>query len=178
MPTNTPKRYNPWLVAIHWLTALLIIFNLLVGTLVLKWMPNDAAKLIPLAIHMSLGIAILLLTLVRIYVRITKPKPAPASAGNAILDKIGVATHYLLYLGALGMGISGVALAMQSGLFASVYGGTGSIPADFYIYPVRFGHGFAASALILLVLLHIGAALYHQFILRDGLLDRMSFRKE
>jgi cytochrome b561 len=127
---------------------------------------------------MTLGIVILVLTLVRIYVRITKPKPAPASAGNAILDKIGVATHYLLYLGALGMGISGVGLAMEAGLFSSVYGRTGSLPADFYVYPVRFGHGFTASALIVLVLLHIGAALYHQFILRDGLLDRMSFRKD
>jgi cytochrome b561 len=132
----------------------------------------------PLASHMTLGIVILALTLVRIYVRATKPKPAPATAGNAILDKIGVATHYLLYLGALGMGISGVALAMQSGLFSSVYNRAGNLPTDFYAYPVRFGHGFAASALILLVLLHIGAALYHQFILRDGLLDRMSFRKD
>ncbi len=175
---STPKRYHPWLVIIHWLSALLIILNLAAGTFALKGMPNDAAKIMPLASHMTFGIVILLVTLVRIYIRVTKPKPAAASAGNVILDKIGVITHYLLYLGALGMGISGVALAAQSGLFSSVYGRTGTLPADFYAYPVRFGHGFTATALILLVLLHIGAALYHQYIRRDNLLSRMSIRKD
>ncbi|MCX6066363.1 MAG: cytochrome b/b6 domain-containing protein [Chloroflexi bacterium] len=175
---STPKKYNPWLVAIHWISALLIIFNLLAGLFLLKWLPNDSAKLMPLAGHMTSGIIILVLTLVRIYVRATTPKPTPASAGNAILDKIGVITHYLLYLGALGMGLSGVALAMQSSLFASVFSGAGSLPQDFYVYPSRMGHGFISIALGLLVLLHIGAALYHQFILRDGLLGRMSFRKD
>jgi cytochrome b561 len=178
MPTPTPKRYHPLLVGLHWLSALLIIFNLLAGTLALKAMPNDAAKRMPLASHMTFGIAILVLTVVRVVVRVSTPKPAPATTGNAILDKIGVATHYLLYLGALGMGISGVGLATQSGLFSSVYGNTGSIPPDFYAFPVRFGHGFTSILLILLVLLHIGAALYHQFIRRDGLFSRMSFGKE
>jgi cytochrome b561 len=175
---STPKRYNPWLVAIHWITALLIIFNLFAGTMALKWMPNDAAKLMPLASHMTVGILILILTLIRIYVRATTPKPAPATAGNPILDKIGIATHILLYLGALGMGISGVGLAIQSGLFSSVYGRAGALPQDFYVYPVRTGHGFVATALIGLVLLHIGAALYHQFILKDGLFSRMTFGKD
>jgi cytochrome b561 len=175
---NAPKKYHPWLVAIHWITALLIILNLVVGTLVLKWLPNDTGKLMPLASHMTLGIIILALTLVRIYVRSTKPKPAPATAKNAILDKIGVITHILLYLGALGMGLSGVGLALQSGLFSSVYGGTGALPQDFYIYPARMGHGFVSTALIGLVVLHIGAAFYHQIILRDGLLSRMTFGKD
>jgi cytochrome b561 len=173
-----PKRYNPWLVAIHWITALLIIFNLLAGTFVLKWLPNDVGKLLPLASHMTVGILILILTLIRVYVRATQPQPAPATTGNAILDKIGVATHILLYLGALGMGISGVALALQAGLFSSVYAGAGTLPQDFYVYPVRTGHGFAATALIGLVLLHIAAAIYHQVIRKDGLLSRMSFGKK
>ncbi len=175
---SNPKRYNPWLVVIHWATALLIILNLLAGTFVLKWMPNDAAKIMPLASHMTIGILILVLTLFRIVIRRATPTPAPATTGNSFLDKIGVATHILLYLGALGMGISGVGLALQSGLFSSVYGGTGAIPPDFYAYPVRTGHGFAATALIGLVLLHIGAALYHQVIRKDGLMSRMTIGKD
>jgi cytochrome b561 len=174
----TPKRYHPWLVAIHWLTALLFLFNLTAGTFLLKWLPNDAAKILPLANHMTLGILILVLTIVRIFVRRVTPVPAPATTGNALLDKIGVATHILLYLGALGMGLSGVGLAIQSGLFQSVFGRSGQLPLDFYIYPARVGHGLLANALILLVLLHIGAALYHQFIRKDGLLSRMGFGKQ
>lgn len=175
--TNLPKRYQPALVAIHWLTAFLIIFMLVVGKLSLKWMPNEASKILPLAFHMIGGITILVLTLVRIYVRIKFPKPAPATAGNRFLDWIGVATHYLLYLAALGMGISGLGIAAQAGLFSSVFGGQGSLPEDFFVYPARYGHGYLSSALILIILLHFGAALYHQFIRKDGLFSRMWFEK-
>jgi cytochrome b561 len=174
---STPKRYNPWLVTIHWLTALLFILNLLAGTFVLKWLPNEAAKITPLASHMTIGILILVLTLVRIFVRLTTPAPAHATTGNALLDKIGILTHYLLYLGALGLGISGLGIASQAGLFQSVFGAAGQLPEDFYVFPARYGHGYLANALILLVLLHIGAALFHQFVRKDGLLSRMGYGK-
>jgi cytochrome b561 len=177
-PSSTlPKRYHPALVAIHWTTALLVIFMLVVGKVWLKWMPNDSSKVIPLAFHMITGIIILLLTLVRIYVRIKFPKPAPATTGNRILDWIGVITHYLLYLAALGMGISGLGIAFQSGLLSSVFGNKGALPEDFFVYPARYGHGYLSSALILIILLHFSAALFHQFIRKDGLFSRMSFRK-
>jgi cytochrome b561 len=38
-------------------------------------------------------------------------------------------------------------------------------------------HGFIAPALLLLVALHVGAALYHQFLLKDHLLARMWYGK-
>jgi cytochrome b561 len=37
-------------------------------------------------------------------------------------------------------------------------------------------HGIVGSVLAFLVLVHIVAALWHQFIRRDGLLRRMTFR--
>jgi cytochrome b561 len=175
--TTPPKSYHPALVGIHWLTALLIILMLLIGKLSLKWMPNDSSKIFPLAAHMTIGIIILVLTLVRIFVRSTKPKPVPATIGNKFLDWVGVITHYLLYLGALGMGISGLAIAIQSGLFSIVFGGNGSLPIDFYMFSVRPWHGYISSALILIILLHIGAAFIHQFFRKDNLFARMSFRK-
>jgi cytochrome b561 len=175
---TTPKRYHPALVAIHWISAVLIILSLLVGTFVLKWMPNDAAKIPSLAIHMTTGLIILVLTVARVVVRLLTKKPAPATAGNKILDTIGVLTHYLLYLGALGMGISGLGLSMSAGLAQSVFAKIGSLPPDFYVYPMRYGHGFTANAMLALVLLHIGAALYHQVIRKDNLMTRMSFKKD
>jgi cytochrome b561 len=174
-PSSLPKRYHPILVAIHWTTALLVIFMLVIGKVSLKWMPNDAAKIFPLAAHMITGISILVLTLVRIFIRLRFPKPAPATAGNRFLDAIGVITHYLLYLGALGMGISGLGIASQAGLLSSVFGGSGALPEDFFVYPVRYGHGYLSSALILIILLHTGAAIFHQFIRKDKLLSRMWF---
>jgi len=143
--------------------------------LILKRLPNDGSKLLPLAIHMIIGLTILVITLIRIFVRNTTKKPAPATTGNRMLDMVGVAVHYLLYLGALGMGISGVGIAMQAKLFQSVFERVGTLPQNFYIYPPRIGHGFIALAFLALIGLHVAAALFHQIILKDRLLSRMWF---
>ncbi len=172
-----PKRYHPLLVVLHWLSALLIILALLAGLGTLGELPNTPEKAPMLATHMTMGLIILALTSIRLVVRFTSKKPAPATAGNPILDKIGVATHWLLYLGALGMGLSGLGIASQSGIFPLLAGGEVALPADFMVYPPRLGHGFIARLLLALIALHVGAALYHQFIRKDGLLGRMWFGK-
>ncbi len=174
---TTPKRYAPALVVLHWLSALLIILTLFAGLGVLGEMPNSPEKAPMLATHMTMGLTILTLTVIRLVVRFVSKKPAPATAGHPILDKIGVATHWLLYLGALGMGISGLGIASQAGIFPLLGGAEISLPADFMAYPPRIGHGLVARLLLGLIALHVGAALYHQFIRKDGLLGRMWFGK-
>lgn len=174
---NAPKRYHPALVALHWVSALLILFTLLAGLGALGDLPNTPEKAPLLATHMTMGLLILALTVVRLIIRFTTRKPAPATAGHPLLDKIGVLTHWLLYLGALGMGISGLGIAAQSGIFPLLGGQAVPLPADFTIYPPRIGHGLVARLLLALIALHIGAALYHQFIRKDGLLGRMWFGK-
>lgn len=174
---STPTRYHPALVVLHWLSALLILMTLAVGLGVLGNMPNTPDKAPMLTIHMTMGLTILAVTIVRLVVRFTTKKPAPATAGSPILDKIGVATHWLLYLGALGMGISGLGIASLSGILPLLGGGEAVIPPDFMAYPPRIGHGLVAWLLLALIALHFGAALYHQFIRKDGLLGRMWFGK-
>lgn len=173
-----PTRYHPLLVSIHWLSAILILFMLLAGILVLKNMPNNASKIPFLAVHMVTGLLILVLTVARFFVRLATPKPAPASIGNTFLDRIGVLTHWLLYLGALGMGLSGLGIAVQAGLFRTVFGGSGQLPKTFYLYSPRIGHGYLAIAMFVLIGLHVGAAILHQFVRKDSLIQRMSFGKK
>jgi cytochrome b561 len=109
---------------------------------------------------------------------VTTKRPAPADAGHPLLNKIGVATHYLLYLAAFGMTLSGMGMAQASNLFQILFGNAGlGLPEDFWVYPPRAGHGITATVLILLLALHIGAALYHQFIRKDNLFARMWFGK-
>jgi cytochrome b561 len=172
---STPKRYHPILVVLHWLIAALIITMLLIGFTQLGSTPNDDAKIQILSMHMPIGISILALTVLRIFVRIFTKKPAPATAGNPILDKIGVAVHYLLYFVALGMGISGMGISASAGLAAIVFERAGTLPPDFAAFPPAIGHGFLAFVLSGLVVMHVGAALYHQFIRKDNLLGRMWF---
>ncbi|MDX9990679.1 MAG: cytochrome b/b6 domain-containing protein [Anaerolineales bacterium] len=173
----TPKRYHPALVGLHWLIATLIFVMLLMGYTRLGGTPNDEAKIQTLSLHMPIGITIVALTLIRFGVRLATKKPAPATAGHPLLDKIGVATHYLLYLAALGMGLSGMGIAALAGLLPIVFERSGSLPPDFAAFSPAIGHAFLSFVLSGLVLLHIGAALYHQFIRKDNLLARMWFGK-
>jgi len=175
---SKPTRYHPLLVAIHWTSTLLIVFMLLFGTFVLARAPNNAGKLLLLTLHAATGIVILILTITRFIVRLVTPKPAPATTGNKFLDFVGVVTHWLLYLGAFGMGLSGLGMAIQSGLFQMIASGNWTLTGGFYQFAPRIGHHYVALALDAIILLHIGAALFHQVIRKDNLLARMSFAKK
>ena len=172
-----PSRYHPVMVSLHWLLALLIAFSLGMGILSLKDIPNSSPdKILALRVHLIAGILILALILARFTARFLTPRPEPATTGNPFLDKIAVLTHYGLYLLIFLMAVSGVATSVQAGLPAIVFAGSGApLPESFAIYWPRVAHGAMATLLLALAALHILAALYHQFVRRDGLLSRMWF---
>lgn len=175
---SKPTRYHPVLAVIHWVSALLVISMLLFGIFLLKQMPNTTAKIPFLAIHMVIGITILLLTITRIVVRFATKLPAPARSGNFFLDMLGNITHILLYIGMLGMGLSGLAIASEAGLMGIVFGRSGSaLPQNLYIFPARIGHMYIALGLLALIGLHLAGVVYHQFLRKDKLISRMSPRK-
>ena len=174
--TLPPARYHTALVTLHWLLALLLIVALVIGTFALKTVPNSSPdKIDALRGHMIAGGLILLLTLVRLVVRLKTAHPAPATTGNALLDRLAPATHWALYLLVLLMAGSGVAMSVLAGLPGIVFGGVGSLPVNFDALPPRAVHGIVAKVLMLFIALHFAAALYHQFVKRDGLLRRMGF---
>ena len=171
-----PKRYHTALVTLHWLLALMLIAMLAMGTLVLKTAPNSSPdKIGALQGHMIGGGLILLSTVLRLVVRLKSDHPAPATTSNALLDRLAPATHWALYLLVLLMAGSGVAMSVLAGLPGIVFGGVGSLPVNFDALPPRAVHGIVAKLLMLAIGLHIAAALYHQFIRRDGLPSRMGF---
>jgi len=171
MPTHPPKRYSPLWVTLHWVIALLIFATFYLG-LSTQDIPLTE-KVGILRWHMPLGITVLLLMLVRLFVRWRTPHPEAATAGNAVLDKIGVWTHYLLYIFAILIPLTGIMLSVTFSLAPVVFGGQGSLPRD--LSPML--HGLIYPILALLILLHILAALYHQFIRKDNLLARMWYGK-
>ena len=174
--TLSPARYHTALVTLHWLLALLLIVALLMGTFALKTVPNSSPdKIDALRGHMIAGGLILVLTLTRLVVRLKTAHPAPASTGNALLDRLAPATHWALYLLVLLMAGSGVAMSVLAGLPGIVFGGVGTLPVNFDALPPRAVHGIVAKLLMLFIAMHFAAALYHQFIKRDGLLRRMGF---
>ena len=173
---NMISRYHPALVVLHWAMALLIIAALALGALVMVKIPNtDPMKFEALGSHMAGGMAILVLMLIRLVIRARTAHPAPASAGHPILDRLAWASHRLFYVTVFAMAGSGIIMALQTGLFNTVFLGQGNLPADFWAFPIRGVHYALSRLLMALIAVHIVAALYHALVLRDGLLKRMFF---
>lgn len=170
-------RYHPALVALHWIMAIMIIVALVFGRFALAPLDNaDPQKLEGLTAHMTIGMTVGVLLIIRLLTRMKSQKPPQAQTGNPVLDVVGVASHWSLYLLAAGMVLSGIGTALVNGLYPIVFGGSGAaIPETMAGTAPRLAHGLISLLLSALVLLHIAAALYHQFVLGDGLFRRMWF---
>jgi len=83
--------------------------------------------------------------------------------------------HVLFYLVILGMIASGAGMMVLSGAAPLIFDGESAQLPDFWKYLPRLPHAIGARLLLALIVLHVGAALYHHFIRRDGLLWRMWF---
>lgn len=176
-PGAPTRRYHPALVALHWLLALMLALALGMGTFVLKEMPNDAIdKVGALRGHMLVGIAIGALMLVRLVVRWRTGRPPMAWTGHVLLDWLRNLAHFSLYLLVFAMAASGAATALSAGLPEIVFGGAMlPLPETFAAYAPRAIHGWIATALFLVIGIHLIGALFHQFRLKDQLLSRMWF---
>jgi cytochrome b561 len=168
-------RYHPLLVTLHWVLAVLIIAALVMGFFVLAAMPNvDPQKIGVLRVHMAGGMLILALMVIRFAVRMWTSRPAAATTGYALLDQIAPITHYGFYVLVLLMVGSGFTTAILAGLPAIVFGGSGApLPPTFKIYPSFLAHGYIATILAAFIGLHVLAALYHQFVMKDQLFRRV-----
>jgi cytochrome b561 len=172
-----PARYHPAHVLVHWLMFLLVMLMLFSGKMALPGVPADnPQKAMMLQLHTYTGALIAILLVIRLILRFTVKRPAPADAGYAFLNVLAKVVHFLLYLFLIGMAVSGLGMFQMANLPA-VFAGTAPYPQDFYQYLPRMGHGITSTLLLLLVLLHFGAAMYHQFIRKDNLLSRMWFGK-
>ena len=173
------SKYHPILVVLHWLMIIPIFGLLIIGSVVMDNIPvSDPEKNMALTGHMSIGMAVGLLLILRLIVRITSKHPPKATTGNDLLDKIGIWTHWAFYLLIGLMVLSGLGIAFSTGLFPIIFGGSGeNIPAELDMVPPRIAHGIISKLLFALIIVHILAAFYHQFLLKDGLLRRMWFGK-
>ena len=176
-----PKRYNPALVSLHWIIAILIFSTFLLAGDSEGGAAATIAGIPTLGVHMILGITILVLLIIRFIVRWRTQHPDWATTGNRFLDKVGEITHWALYLFTFGMTVTGISLAMRGNRFARTFGLASAAPSGQFRprgFSIGMFHGAIWFFLLLLILLHVGAALYHQFILKDNLLGRMWYGKQ
>lgn len=171
------SRYHPLLVTLHWVLAILIVAALMVGFFWLSATPNsDPRKIVVLRWHMAGGMLILALMVIHFIVRRWSSRPADATTGYPLLDRIAPISHYGFYVLVVLMAGTGFATAILAGLPAIVFGGSGDpLPPSFATYPTGAAHGSIALLFVGFIVLHVLAALFHHFVIKDGLLRRMMF---
>ncbi|ACC70371.1 cytochrome b/b6 domain-containing protein [Paraburkholderia phymatum] len=159
---------------LHWLIALLIAAQFVVG-----WtMPDVHRDTLPnglIAWHLGVGAAIVAAVACRILWRATHT-PAPAELSRP-LKLISHFTHALLYALLVAVPLAGWANASSRGWAVKLLGvvrfpdltQSGS-PTGHALGDV---HSVLAWALLVLIVLHVGAALFHRVVLKDGVLQRM-----
>jgi cytochrome b561 len=168
-------RYSLPAIALHWLLALMIIGAFCVGVY-MDDLPVSPTRLKLFNWHKWAGVSILALSALRLLWRLTHRPPAdlPMPAWQA---RAAHAVHIALYALFFAVPLAGWAYSSAAG-FPIVLFGVLPLP-DFVpkdkaladaLKPV---HATLAFAMAALVLAHVAAALKHQFIDRDGLLNRM-----
>ena len=174
---NRTSRYHPLLVTLHWVLAILIVATLGVGFLWLAQTPTaDPHTIGVLRWHMAGGMLILALMALRFVVRFRTLRPAKATTGHRLLDQLAPISHHGFYVMVLLVVGTGYTTAILAGLPAIVFTASGSpLPPAFTIYPSFVAHALLATILANLIVLHMLAVSYHQFIRKGKLLQRMYF---
>lgn len=175
MLTNTAKSYGFIAKLFHWVTALLVISLLIVG-FVMTNMENSPQKYEIYGMHKATGVIVLIIGLSRLLWKILNSPVLPIAGLPAIFSLLAKLTHFALYFFLILMPFSGLMMSLYAGYDVNVY--------NFFTIPSfekspQISHLFhtihVISAWILasLVFLHIGAGLFHFFIRRDQVLQRM-----
>ncbi|TAN72603.1 MAG: hypothetical protein EPN14_10410 [Gallionella sp.] len=170
------KQYSKRMVIAHWLTLALLIVAWFIGNQ-LDGARHEAAGA-PLAgyvAHALVGATILLLALARLYFRRKDGTPPPM--GDTPMDKVAKGIHHLLYTMLVLLPVSGVATAATSDVCKALTAWDAALlPKKFTGVFAHDVHETLVTVLIVLAAVHVLGAIKHQFIMKDGLMERMSLR--
>lgn len=171
-----PSRYPRALMALHWLTLLLLVavycMMELRGSFPRGSEPRELMKML----HYSFGLTVLLLLLPRLVLRLRRPLPVITPPRSTALRLSAAAGHVALYLFMLGMPLGGWLLMSAEGGAISFYGLAVPplvAPDKALAHLVDDLHETGATVGYFLVGLHAAAALYHHLVRRDDTLRRM-----
>jgi cytochrome b561 len=175
--TNTRRYatgYDGVARLLHWLIVLLIAAQFVIG-----WtMPDIHKGTLPeglIAWHLGVGATLIAALVLRIVWRAThRPSPASVSPFFRVVSHI---THGLLYLALVVVPLLGWANASSRGWTIKLFGvlpypsisPTGSSVG----HEMGDIHGYLAWVLLVLIGLHVAGALFHRFVLKDDVLQRM-----
>jgi cytochrome b561 len=158
MATENIKRYGLTAIAFHWLMFSLVVCVGILGLLHDSW-PKETQKFW-INIHALLGLALWFTLFARVWWR-RGHQPPPLETAGAFARRAAGITHAALYTLMFVTPIVGIITFVYHGRIF-----------EFGLFKLDFGIK-SNYALFALAGIHAAAALWHQFVLRDGLLSRM-----
>jgi len=164
---------------LHWLAAALLAVIIPVGIWIHYFEPADESfKLRLYNVHESLGVIVFVIVLIRLLNRYLNPPPPLPADTPPVIRLAARVNHWALYALLVLMPIIGFLATNAWGFPLSVFG---VLPL-----PIPLGkneeiakilsllHWCGAITIILLICAHLAGVIYHTFIRRDGLLQRMT----
>lgn len=176
MLKNTPQTFGSIAKMVHWVMAFLIIGMLGVGLTMVE-MPPSPLKMTVYGVHKSTGVLVLCLVILRLLWRFMNPVPSLPHTLHPWHHRVAKLSSVALYLLMFLMPISGFVMSDAAGYPVTFY--------NLYTLPHVFAknldvsqaaktvHAYAGFGFVGILVLHGGAAFYHQFVLKTGLLKRM-----
>ncbi|PWT91130.1 MAG: cytochrome B [Proteobacteria bacterium] len=174
--TSLPHRFSLLQRLLHWLMAACIIAMLFIGV---GMVSTVTPKYLPLiALHKTLGVTLFVLVLVRLALRLYYGVP-PLPADLPAPVKLGARlSHLALYGLMIVMPLLGLAMLWAADYPVVLYGGIQIpplLPQSDSLHTLLWNfHFYLGFAFFALVLLHVGAGLFHALIRRDGVFGTMA----
>jgi cytochrome b561 len=176
MSQPSPDRYDLPMQVMHWAIALLVIAAFVIVQFV-EDMPRGPERVAMMGLHKSIGVCVLALVVARLGWRAARPQPDLPAGMSPLMGLAARTGHAGLYLLMILVPLVGIVMSQLNDRPVAVFG-LFTLPTlfapDKELGEVLEGlHEVAGNLILILSGLHAVAALYHQYILKDHVLERM-----
>lgn len=174
--------YKPLARWFHWITAILVLLTIPVAIAMLRAGIARSVQDPLFLFHKNIGVVILILVALRLAYRLLNPPPPLPDSVPHMQRIIAEGTHWALYGLLLAMAISGYIRVTAGGFPLEVFDSLGfprlAPRSDGLAETAKQIHATLRIPLVILIALHIGAALHHGLVKRDGIFQRMAPRRQ
>lgn len=171
---NLNSKYSKGTIAIHWISAILILILFPLG----KYMSGipTADKMTWIQVHVLLGLLIFLLTILRSILFFTSLRPVHLDTGSKFNDLLAIGIQRSFYILLLLIGISGISTLIFGGYLDAFMSSTISpeliLPHE-DILPLK-AHNLLSGLMILLIGMHIVGVIRFNIKHKTNVIKRIS----
>jgi cytochrome b561 len=176
---NTEDSYGAVAVALHWFMAAILIALVALGLYMVR-LPDvgfDTTKITLILYHKEFGVLALALATLRLAWRVTNALPRLVENLPDWQKVVARFVHLCFYGLMFALPVTGWLMSSAAGFPVSFFGLfdlPDLIPYNDYLYQLFVAvHKWLGYALILLIIVHAGAALRHHFVFKDDTLRKM-----